>query len=342
MATGTSNVLELTPQEAHRSADLGIELARKYASPEDPRLLFDLPFLAAMLPERTRKFLRAFALEEEHGHCVLRGHRIDTGRIGPTPEHWRARARPAAEFPEEILLLLYGAVIGEPFGWSTQQDGRLVHDVFPIRKHEHEQLGTGSSELLTWHTEDAFHPYRGDYLLLSALRNPDDVATTIGELDLDALAPEHVEVLFRKRFHIAPDESHLPKNNSAGDHEESARRFATIERLINDREPVAVLYGSRSGPYMRLDPYFMETPEDDPQARAALEAVTGVLDRSLGEVALRQGDVLCVNNHLAVHGRVPFRARYDGTDRWLKRVNVTSDLRKSREMRALAGSRLIG
>jgi hypothetical protein len=23
-----------------------------------------------------------------------------------------------------------------------------------------------------------------------------------------------------------------------------------------------------------------------------------------------------------VHGRVPFKARFDGTDRWLKRINV--------------------
>jgi hypothetical protein len=39
---------------------------------------------------------------------------------------------------------------------------------------------------------------------------------------------------------------------------------------------------------------------------------------------------------------VPFTARYDGTDRWLKRINVTHDLRRSRAMRASAGNRLIG
>lgn len=338
----TDNVLELTEQEAHLSAELAVELSRNYTSPEDPDLIFDLPFLAAKLPERARRFLRDFALGEKHGHCVVRGHRIDTARIGDTPDHWRGRIRPAPEFPEEILLLLYGSVIGEPFGWSTQQDGRLVHDVFPIKGHENEQLGTGSAELLTWHIEDAFHPYRGDYLLLSALRNPDEVATTVGELDLNAIAPEHLDVLFDKRYYIAPDKSHLPKNNSTTGDDEAALRFASIERLIHNRERVAVLYGSRSAPYLRLDPYFMEIPEDDPQARAAFQAIMDVLDRSLRSVSLLEGDVLCVNNHLAVHGRVPFQARYDGSDRWLKRVNVTCDLRKSREMRASAGSRLIG
>ncbi|MEU5426325.1 arginine beta-hydroxylase, Fe(II)/alpha-ketoglutarate-dependent [Streptomyces olivoreticuli] len=341
METVTEYVLELTEEEARSSVELTVELSRRYVSPEDSQLLFDLPLLAARLPERTRRFLRDFALGDRHGHCVLRGHHIDSARIGPTPDHWRGRSRPAPEFPEEILLLLYGAVIGEPFGWATQQDGRLVHDVFPIEGHDGEQLGTGSAELLTWHIEDAFHPYRGDYLMLSALRNPDRVATTIGELDPDALSPEHLEALFEPRYYIAPDESHLPKNNSAGDDTAAGERFASIERLIDNRERVAVLYGSRTAPYVRLDPYFMEIPED-PEAGAALQAITEVLDRGMSEVALLQGDVLCVNNHLAVHGRLPFKARYDGTDRWLKRVNITSDLRKSREMRASADSRLIG
>jgi len=35
-----------------------------------------------------------------------------------------------------------------------------------------------------------------------------------------------------------------------------------------------------------------------------------------------------------VHGRKPFTARFDGTDRWLKRVCITRDLRKSRDARA--------
>jgi alpha-ketoglutarate-dependent taurine dioxygenase len=39
-------------------------------------------------------------------------------------------------------------------------------------------------------------------------------------------------------------------------------------------------------------------------------------------VRLAAGDVLVVDNDVVVHGREPFRPRYDGTDRWLKRVSV--------------------
>ncbi|MEU2427597.1 arginine beta-hydroxylase, Fe(II)/alpha-ketoglutarate-dependent [Streptomyces sp. NPDC007851] len=335
------HVLLLTPDEARRTAELTIRAAERYTGDDDPALLLDLPRIAADLPVRTQRFLRTFAIDEPTGYCVVSGHLFDQDRIGPTPEHWRGRPRPNREFPEEVLVLLYAALLGEPFGWTTQQDGRLVHDIFPVRSHENDQLGLGSKELLTWHTEDAFHPYRGDYLVLASLRNPDKVATTVGSYAGGVLSDDDVEVLFEERFHIAPDESHLPKNNSASSGGD-AERFATIERLIHERRPVAALFGPRQEPYLRLDPYFMEVPEDDPEARRALDNLIAVVDSGLREIALEQGDCLVVNNHRVVHGRVPFTARYDGTDRWLKRINVTHDLRRSRTMRASAGNRLIG
>ncbi|HLU99374.1 MAG TPA: hypothetical protein VKZ89_21285, partial [Thermobifida alba] len=201
----------LTPDEAAATADVTRELAAAYPSFGDAGLLRDLPRLAARLPLGVQRFLRDFKLGDRHGHVVIRGHDVDQQRIGPTPEHWRGRRRPGPEFPEELLLMLYAALLGEPFGWATQQDGHLVHDIFPIRRHENDQLGMGSKELLTWHTEDAFHPYRSDYLLLGALRNPDRVPTTVGELDLSSLSDDDIDILFQPRFHIAPDESHLPK-----------------------------------------------------------------------------------------------------------------------------------
>jgi enduracididine beta-hydroxylase len=48
-----------------------------------------------------------------------------------------------------------------------------------------------------------------------------------------------------------------------------------------------------------------------------------------------------VDNYRAVHCRSSFAARFDGTDRWLKRVNVARDLRKSRNARATAASRVL-
>jgi hypothetical protein len=46
-------------------------------------------------------------------------------------------------------------------------------------------------------------------------------------------------------------------------------------------------------------------------------------------VALRTGDLLVVDNSVSVHGRSSFPARFDGTDRWLQRTFVVSDLAAS-------------
>jgi hypothetical protein len=43
-------------------------------------------------------------------------------------------------------------------------------------------------------------------------------------------------------------------------------------------------------------------------------------------VVLEAGDLLVLDNTLVVHGRSPFPARFDGTDRWLQRAFVVADL----------------
>lgn len=329
----------VSEDEAVCIADLTRRLADKYSGPEDEALLRELPLLAAELPIGPRRYLRSFALDDELGYCVVRGHRIDESRIGATPDHWRGRPDPHPEFAEEILLLLYGTLLGEPFAWKTQQDGRLVHDVFPIQGYETEQMGIGSTELLTLHTEDAFHPFRADFLLLGCLRNPKRVGTILTEIDVDRLDPAYAAVLREDRFLIRPDDSHLAENNLAT--EEYRREFDEVANMKKDDKRVAVLWGDPSSPYIRLDPYFMEIPQGDLLARKAFEATEKLLEEGCQDVILEAGDILFINNHRTAHGRRPFNASYDGTDRWLKRVSVTTDFRKSREQRGSATARLI-
>jgi alpha-ketoglutarate-dependent taurine dioxygenase len=56
---------------------------------------------------------------------------------------------------------------------------------------------------------------------------------------------------------------------------------------------------------------------------------------------LEPGDFCFIDNFQAVHGRKPFKARFDGTDRWLRRINVVRDLRKSRDSRLSAAGRVL-
>nr|WSW58359.1 TauD/TfdA family dioxygenase [Streptomyces sp. NBC_00998] len=337
--TGTE--LRLTAAEARQVSDLTLRLAEQYLAADDERLLQELPLLTGELPVRVRRFLRAFSLDQASGFCAVNGHLVDDERIGPTPAHWKDETRIHRELPEEILVLLYGSLLGEPFGWATQQDGHLVNDVFPIRQYERELLGTGSKTPLTLHTEDAFHPYRADYIILSALRNPDAVPVTVAEADFSVLPQDVLDVLFQSRFHIVPDKSHLPENNTVRT-DEDRLVFENIARLIDGLGLVPMLTGSRSHPLLCFDATHMSAPEEDTEAVRAFAAAAELLDAGLTDCPLEAGSCVFMNNHRVVHSRSAFEARYDGTDRWLKRVNVTHDLRKSRAMRRSVGSRLIG
>jgi len=283
--------------------------------------------MAHELPGRIRHTLNAFRRERMSGLLCISGHIVDQDRVGRTPVHWRDRPYPSTTWREELLLLLFGSLLGDPFCWATQQNGRLVHDVLPIKGHEHEQLGSSSAAVLSWHTEDAFHPLRGDFVGFSCLRNPYAAVTTIGYAE--SLNPPAAikNVLFEKRFSIHPDESHLAKNNSvAGD----TGLFTAIDEMQENPDLVAVFFGDPDRPYIRADPYFMRVSSDDSEAQEALNYLVKQMDENMFDLRLESGDFCFLDNHRIVHGRKPFKARHDGTDRWLKRINISCDLRKSR------------
>ncbi len=319
-------------------------IAARYDSAEDPDFLLESTVLAQELPRRLRSALNRFRLTEpDSALFVLSGLPIDDAKIGGTPEHWHRPAEirsPSLE--EEVFFVLASSLLGECIGWQTQQGGRIVHDVMPIRGMEQEQIGTGSEQTIWWHTEDAFHPLHGDYLAMMCLRNPDRVPTTFASLERLALDDEAWQTLFEPHFSIRPDNSHLPHSAA---HPEAAGNglahvYGRIGQMQREPEKIALLSGDPRSPYIRIDPFFMPAPED-PRARRSLAALVAALDARIGDLVLEPGDVCFIDNRKAVHGRRAFKARYDGRDRWLKRTNVTRDLRRSRAARAAATSRVI-
>lgn len=328
--------LDLNATEKQAMDDLLDVVENDFRQLEQDEALRRAGVVAHRLPERIRLYLNAFRLGELSGVLRICGYGIDQERIGRTPAHWRTRPSPSPANREELMLILCGSLLGDPFGWATQQDGRLIHDVLPIQGHENEQLGSSSESLLTWHTEDAFHPLRGDFLGFSCLRNPYAAATTVGYVDQLDLPEEMVRVLRQERFVIHPDEAHTAKNNSA-----AGAEFAAIEEMQRNPDPVAVLFGDPDRPFCRADPYFMAVPEGDAEAAEALAMFEKTMDAVMFDVKLEAGEFAFIDNHRVVHGRKPFRARHDGTDRWLKRINITRDLMKSTAERRGGGVRAI-
>lgn len=340
--------VKLSPEEVNTIKSLLAEAVAQYSSVEDPRFLRDAMVIAHEFPRRVRAFLNDFRqLEFSPSVCVVSGFPIDDVKIGPTPEHWKTKGNHGCTKEPEMLFVLLGSLLGDPIGWATQQDGHLLHEVFPIKGEEHEQISTGSEQVISWHNEDAFHPYRGDYVGLLCLRNPDAIATTFTSMDQVHLSARHLEVLFEPRFVIRPDASHQSRNG-VPDHKPEDNNhhylvrsaYHQISELARNPPKLPILFGSRLAPFIRIDPYFMDQP-DDAEARCALNSLIHEVDARLTEIVLQPGDCLFVDNYRAVHGRKSFKAKYDGTDRWLKRINITRDLRKSREARVTCMSRTV-
>lgn len=333
----------ISDDDIHSLRRLLAEITAKHSSVESPELLAEAALFAHEIPRGLRAALHEFKLSESTSALlILSGWPVDQQRIGTTPPHWKARADRSPALEEEILLVLFGSILGECIGWSTQQDGHIVHDILPIKGHEEEQLGSGSEQLLWWHCEDAFHAFRGDYLGMLCLRNPDSVPTTFASVENLSLDPEDLELLFEPLYTLRPDESHLQKNRGAAELDatlESA--YSKIEQMSSAPNRIAVLRGDPKAPYIRIDPYFMDPVVDHPRAQQALDRLIQAIDGQLQDIILMAGDFCFIDNFQAVHGRKPFKARYDGNDRWLKRINIARDLRKSRSSRSSPLSRAI-
>lgn len=338
--------LTLTPEDNALLSPMLADLAKEYDTIENVELASRAPVLARSLPAHLLEFLEEYRFGEPSALCMVSGLAVDEERLGPTPTHWRDSQYDSPAFPQEIFFLLCASRLGDVFGWATQQEGRIMHDVLPIRGHEHYEIGSNSLQHLSWHTEDAFHPCRGDYVALMCLKNPDLVETMVcdaGDLDWSTL---DIEALFEPAFTQMPDNSHKPQNigQSTGDPTVDRlreRSFALIQSWNEDPMRRPVLFGDRMDPYMALDPYHMKMDGWSDRSLGAFQALCDQIETHMRDVSLRPGDCVFIDNFRAVHGRKSFRARYDGSDRWLKRLNVTRNLRGSRGWRRSADDRVI-
>ena len=311
--------LALSKEELGEIRLLVREVASRHPSVEGADFLDNVSTYAQEMPRRIRVFLNTFRLTEPSGICLISGYPVDDARVGKTPSHWRKKPDEPCTIEEEIFLNLCGALLGDAIAWSHQRDGIICQDLVPIEGHANKMIGSGSELELVWHTEDASYSYRGDYIGLMCLRNPDAVPTTFALIDEVRLDPDRVEILFEPRFHFRPDPSH-PSDKEG--------------------EKASVLFGDPKFPYVRFDPYCMDSPDTE-EARSAMDYLTRAIDEKLTGVALRPGECLFIDNYKAVHGRSSFKARFDGTDRWLKRITVARDLRRSRALRKAPASRVI-
>jgi L-asparagine oxygenase len=300
-ASGTHRVPPVVPTAAWDVAPPPVPL-------EDERFVQHAARAARHLPPDTFDAVVGFAdRPDRSGAMVLRG--VPIGDLPATPA--APTAPTGKDLRTEFALLTVARLLGQPVGYLPEHGGRLVQHIVPTQAGADQQLSTSSKVELMFHTETAFHPHRPRYLLLLCLRGDPAASTTLSSIHeiVSQLPPDVVEVLFEPRFRTAVDASFLGgRGNVLG-------------------PPRPILTGTLDEPTFVFDADLMVGTDE--QAERALRSVSSVIEQHHASVVLEPGDLLVVDNHLAVHGRSPFTPRFDGTDRWLQRAFVVADLAPS-------------
>ncbi len=245
----------------------------------------------------------------ESGAVLVRGLPVGNLPATPTVALHTLPAHPKADRVSETTLLDASALLGEAVGYAQEHGGDIVQDLYPLAASVGRQLSTSSGVTLAFHTETAFHPHKPRYLLLLCLKGDPAAATTLCSIDavLEHLEPSVRVQLGDRRYICGVDESFG-----------SGTTWAT--------EPMAILTNSESGEFT-FDADLMRGV--DPEANLVIAAVADAIAAAQTSVTLQAGDLLILDNHRAVHGRSPFTARFDGTDRWLQRSFVVDSLEPS-------------
>ncbi|MCT2584644.1 TauD/TfdA family dioxygenase [Actinophytocola gossypii] len=311
--------LSLTAEERQYITQLAI--AVKPDPKSDPEAFCSAARSAgANLPERVRESLQLFARSGSSTGTLL----IEGLAVGPVPS---TPVDNTYHVGETTMLARAQAMISETIGhlvaYEAEGFGRLFQDMVPTRQAAKSQTSLSSLTELELHTEQAFSALRPDYLSMACLRGDLSATTyTLTARQVGAFTPaEYLATLWRDRWMTGVDESFR-----VGGHDFEAGEV---------RGPMPILQGAPDDPFIVLDQDLMVSTT--PAAKAAFETVLNVYRAYRDKHVLKPGDLLLVDNNRTVHGRSPFRPRYDGSDRFVIRAFITNDLTKSRYARPSNG-----
>jgi L-asparagine oxygenase len=300
-------VRTLTDKE---SSDLRLRLRNVHANPYTD---FDA-FLAEMRAEvvtltpAVQEALAEIKAGRGAGAVLLRNLPIPHD-LRTTPDRSFQELDDIVPMGTEAILAAVAQSLGEAFSYREWDAGALVHNKYPILAHRNVQFGSNAVEFLL-HTETPFRDVSPDHLALLCLRGDPtgrantmvaDLAKTVDGLDASVIAQ-----LSRAAFAFETDNPLVVLPDGRG---------------VTEPQPVV---SSRDGE--RVLEFVGDLVAVDAESAAALAELTARVKAVAVPVPLATGDLLVLDNRRVVHGRNAIEPRYDGTDRWLQRMLVTSRL----------------
>jgi L-asparagine oxygenase len=276
---------------------------------------------AAHLPSSVAEPLRGFHRSgSASGMVVISGMSADDAPSTPGDNTQHLGQRTVLARVQAILNEFLGSMVA----YEAEGAGMLFQDMMPSRAAATAQTSLSSAVELQVHTEQAFSELRPDFLSLACLRGDACASTFIftARQLANRCTPEEIALLRQPRWTTTVDASFLGHDFGKG--------------LV--RGPMPILSGATDDPFMIFDQDLMRGV--DQTAQDLLERTVAIYLDERSSYTLREGDVVILDNNRAVHGRSDFRARFDGTDRFVIRTFAVRDLNRSRHART-ADSRVI-
>ncbi|WJE50465.1 TauD/TfdA family dioxygenase [Bacillus cereus] len=270
------------------------------------------------LPKRIFESLLEFRREpNEYGTILIQNLPVDP-ELPLTPLDGKISIEKDT-FYSEYCLLLFMLQLGEPIAYSDEKEGALIQNICPVKGQEQKQENTGSS-YLEFHTEDGFHPYKPDYLSLIGLRSDHErtakTATASIRKVIHKIPSVAIDLLRKPLYRLRLSSS-----------------FTKGETSVIHSPNIPILSGNILAPDMCIDYFLMESIH--PEGEWALNILKEELLKETIDFVLGPGDMIIIDNRIAAHARTSFTPRYDGEDRWLQRIFIVEDFRKSSYSRGL-------
>ena len=269
--------------------------------------------LCEHIPERIKKELDNFKKESKYSCILFKDFPIDTSKLVSTPETNRNSIGSSTLISKiQALLVSY---ISDLIAYEGEGYGYLFQDIVPIESMSKEQVSVGSDIELEIHTEQAFSKLKPDLLCLTCLRSNSDAFTYILPVNhiLHYISKETHDLLLQPLWNFGIDLSFKINNDEFIDG--------------NIRGPFPILQHYDNKPYLLFDQNLISGIT--PQATKIISEIIEIYYTHRLKHCLQPGDILIINNNIAVHGRSPFKAKYDGYDRFLVRCFGLYNLDKS-------------
>jgi len=225
------------------------------------------------------------------------------------------------------------ALSSATISYGSENDGHLFVNLVVIPGEG--DIPQKSTRGMQGHTDGVSFPLRGytdpddpriapspDFVGLCCLRNPDSVPTTVMPLAavLEEMPPHLIEELRKPQYVIGSQRTF----------EDGMLKILGDELTLDEAQ---LLFKVDNADWIRFSHRTTDPVDKDSAAQEAMDAFQKACRACVQDIALSPGDIVLVNNRIALHGRSPVGTAHGGETRWLLRTygldtaDVTTDQR---------------